>query len=168
MMLSHTVNQNKLHSKSLLDSSIDLNDRGRSLSIKVWCSVGRRVPSASPPLSPLPNPQMCCVPGYVSGYAWHVHACVRCPLYSLLLPGQRDHTHGPVRPRSQNGTPPDATAAPRCGAPGRPPDPCPDRPDTGRRDDRPGLVRRDSSGLSPGDMRTELRGMYSYGTTQCQ
>ena len=36
---------------------------------------------------PRTSDQMCCVPGYVSGYAWHGHAyalCVRCPLYSLF------------------------------------------------------------------------------------
>ena len=28
------------------------------------------------------HPRMCCVPGYVSGYVWHGHACACCPLYS--------------------------------------------------------------------------------------
>ena len=34
-------------------------------------------------LSPLPNPQTCCVPGYVSGYAWYSHACVCVVLFTL-------------------------------------------------------------------------------------
>ena len=45
------------------------------------CVVGT-LPS---PLSPPINPQMCCVPGYVSGYVWHGHAYAYTRVLSSLL-----------------------------------------------------------------------------------